>query len=54
MSGLLIDTSRYISDEDKIERSISVMRLEAIDTPQIEGKRWTGQMCSPPSNAPSV
>lgn len=37
-AGLLIGTSRHISDEDRIELSISVMSLEAIDTSQIEGE----------------
>lgn len=37
-AGLLIGTSRHISDEDRIELGISVMSLEAIDTSQIEGE----------------
>lgn len=37
-AGVLIGTSRHISDEDRIELSISVMSLEAIDTSQIEGE----------------
>ena len=37
-AGLLIDTSRHISDEDRLELGISVMSLEAIDTSQIEGE----------------
>lgn len=37
-AGLLIGTSRHVSDEDRIELGISVMSLEAIDTSQIEGE----------------
>lgn len=37
-AGLLIGTSRHISDEDRIQLGISVMSLEAIDTSQIEGE----------------
>lgn len=37
-AGILIGTSRHISDEDRIELGISVMSLEAIDTSQIEGE----------------
>lgn len=37
-AGVLIGTSRHISEEDRIDLSISVMSLEAIDTSQIEGE----------------
>jgi Fic family protein len=37
-AGVLIGTSRHISDKDRIDLSISVMSLEAIDTSQIEGE----------------
>ena len=38
-AGVLIGTARHTSDEDRIELSISVMSLEAIDTSQIEGEK---------------
>ena len=37
-AGILIGTSRHISEEDRIDLSTSVMSLEAIDTSQIEGE----------------
>lgn len=37
-AGLLIGTSRHFFEEDRMDLSISVMSLEAIDTSQIEGE----------------
>lgn len=39
---VLIGTSCHISDEDRIDLSISVMSLEAIDKSQIEGEALVG------------